>query len=636
MDNNITLYKAPWTYGDEQQPYFTSVVSRDNYFSTLESKQVNINNPNIQIDFNYEISLKIDIDITVAQNYNYAIVRYNGTDYYAFIVDMQHISVNRTRIELYRHALAEVVDYFSYFKNFNIYKATFKNFDFSRTRKITYPNFRYSNNYEELKFTGIVSVPDAQPVFSPESISGDVVFLPSIIMFCDIRANVNNVGFIHRVYGEDLKEGKPFKNYFYSGGRACQGSCLVFPLYNVYFENLSLPKFKKSRMIFKLWEIVGPSTSASYFNYEGITAIDMFIDNLSPYITSIQHNMVPFIIDREGYLVPMFVVGDVITTASELDNSICGYTVYADSYTGKNAIPQYVGRITSKINIEEFVNLELSIFSDENIISIPYDSIAPSTKISVIMEYIFDPSCSSIAISVIGLDNNSVSGNTLELSSNLNIVYNYFRDIIPFNDNTWFNIASDQKWLAENRYYDAMTKQAIKYRGIKGALNASENIAIGTSQIISSGSMKHGEGQKSMGIGNIIRGVFELGETANDASNIKASRELQKENDKLKPNEYHGASNALSGVLYNFGRVILNKKRPLYEDLENFKGDFHYKGIDCDLFRIAITTDLINELSYDTSFYMAAYAERSNKYIDTRKCNELLKYLINGCHYTVI
>ena len=220
--NSIILYKAPWTYGDSSQPYFTTEESRDLYFETLDHVQVNVNNPNIKISFNYSVSLKVDLDINIILQYNYVVVEYNGKKYYGFIMDCEHISINYSRIEIYRHALAEIVDCFSYFKNYRITRATFSKQDFSNKRKISYPKFRFSKenyaapDYAYINVEGI-------------DIHGPVEWWQCLFVYCYFP---DDFDITLRFMRDGQVINRPPEDFFFMGGKPFQGILLCFPFIN--------------------------------------------------------------------------------------------------------------------------------------------------------------------------------------------------------------------------------------------------------------------------------------------------------------------------------------------------------------------------------------------------------------------
>lgn len=152
MQNIVTFYKLPFVYGGVTQPYFASDTDRDNFLNTIE-KSIVLNNVGIYLQFNYKCDLVIQIDYTTIVDYNFAVIQYNNKKYFANILDIELVSVNKSKCKCIRNPLFEKTNYLQYFTDFKILKSTFKELNYNENSKFFFPrDYRYYGNEYPITF----------------------------------------------------------------------------------------------------------------------------------------------------------------------------------------------------------------------------------------------------------------------------------------------------------------------------------------------------------------------------------------------------------------------------------------------------------------------------------------------------
>ena len=594
--NKIVLYTVPFNYGDIKQPYFMTDSSRDFYFSQLHHKQVNFDNVNIKIDFNYELIVKVNIDIVEAEDYNFAIVTYNDKNLYCHIMDSEQISFGFSRLMLRRFILAEKTNYLQYFKDFMISKATFPYLNYGVGAKIFLPDY--------LRYKRLVMFPK--------------IYLNNSFTECEML---------------------PFYQVMLTNNAFDRPSVNVFKD-NVQMKMVLIPVVDAN-------DINRTFGIKTHFNtYEGLNddfgydVVSTLLNNLSPYIISASLTYLPCV----KLVVPSFREYNASTgeytdkTNSEI--TLIGYRGEIVRSSGTNPISTFaiedVGENFYEIRFtgEEETLLEKHqyyMFSRNNSIIVEPSRFYKNGSISYNIRFLFIPTLTSTQIlcKVYSPDYwDTIENNAGDADQ---IIFN-------LNDSASFIVDSAENFKAQNKYYDALTRNTNDYKIAMGVANTVENFGVGATQIgmgvaMSSVIPTAGLSQISMGAGNMIRGLTEIGKTAADVEQYTEERKLNALQEQSKPSESNISGAASVSAVEQKGKIFFICEKPLEEDLSFFYRNLYNFGVKTSLVRGAID---IEEFIKDGEFFIKAIAERNELILNTREYNEMLKYLNAGSIYFII
>lgn len=609
MDNEIILYKVKWSFNSLIQPYYLSDSSRDTYLETCQPIKTNSTNVNIKLGFNREISLKVPIDIVNIKSYNFAAVKYNGLWTYSYIIDMEHISVNMTRLELRRHTITEKTNYFSYFKYFTLKKATFKDLDFTINKKFFSPdNFRYYKRTEEMNLS-----------FN-ENIDG-----------ADITTNTTKRDFLI-VY---VKNGLFTEDSLILYNEPVQYDIIVIPIYNT--ENGGIDS---NTSLF----IRGPNRAPYIGNYTGSATnwytrgeVAAYLDSISPNIITLTYTSlyVPNrIIPNDSLLTDVLPFYGVAFNSDKLPR--CTLFRILDTKYNYLRTP-YEPYYSNVINYDSnpFNKIILSFYSPDNFIEIEtgkyYSDAASINNISLIirMQYILNPVGTELLVRVLN--------NNLYTAEQYRNIYN---DVYSFKlgDSTSYTLDSEALFMAENRYYEALTRNTNDRTFRSSLTNSITNTAIGASQMgFGAGMLANGGGglgQISMGVGNIIRGISDAvqGGIAIDA--YTKEREYLAKQESEKPDMfYQGGTASIRKGFYN-GNFIMSMYIPYVEDLNFFLSKLRIYGTECYIVRDNL--DNLDEFVNENKFFISGTAVKNDDSLDNREHNDLINLLHNGSIYEII
>ena len=614
--NKIVLYKVPFNYGDIKQPYFMSDSSRDSFFELCDHKQVNYDNVNIKIDFNYELTIKINIDIVEAEDYNFAILHYNGKNLYCHIIDAEQISIGFSRLMLRRFILAERTNYFQYFKDFMINKATFSDLKYGKNTKMFLPDyFRYKKTLTKAN----IKIRPAK-LFNPNNLIYQHCYMfPFYQVFLNVKGAPDLIG--HEA-GSSIF------------GEHSQNLLMLIP----YYEGTDLDTSTKPNMLMR-------TRTGKYrgFNYGGNSGGDItdFLNEYSPYITSVSLSYLPIWYTN----VSDATIEDIFTDETYKYSGaawICPFfgTTFK-RYLAFNAFIISATYVQTPIEEElrrdtyfiEFTgdNTELLnkhnyyFYSRENSIKVETPQMYSNNTVSYTIEFYFIPTFDGTEM-LFKIYPNSTEESLAEGSGNAEKI------ILPLLDTASFSIDSEAVFISENKYYDALTRNSKDFKGGKGTLNVIENAGVGITQL-GIGAAAGDIGQISMGVGNIIRGITETGKTAIEVEHYTEERRLNALNEKSKPSETAVAGSAGVRLEEQRGEIYFIKEEPITEDLAFFYKQLHNFGVKTSLVRDVID---IEEFSYNGEFFIKAIAERNNLTLNTREYNEMLKYLNKGSIYFIV
>lgn len=572
---NITLYISDYSPYGGIQPYFTSERARDRYLSGLYKYTLQAENVNINLKENLEFDLKIEIDINTAQMYNFVVVDYLGTKYYADIYDYSQISVGRTKIYCRRNPLYEVVDYLSYFKDIYVDKATF-------------------NNY--LKYSGLNS-----------AINLGKYVTKNDIRIVSLKANSHNVRKIltYVIYIDSDKV--PANEYV---------SCLYGEVTN--YGIIFLPM--------ESGDYTSVSTDGKNHLYSvnnSTKAVNNFINKNSPYIFRIELLYLPYEIVNTSYKLMFYMQGII-------DTDDC---IYFSMQTTGEDYGFTVTKFYSDISFDKYsTDAEIRFFQRENSFNVNLDRFKRNNTSGANIQYLklegyFIPNIQGSSF----LFYLSGDSNTLENNSNNSIM-------IITSVNSTFVVSSAENFKAQNLYYDAMTENSRNQRIIHGALQTGENVAIGASQIgmgaamIATGNLG-GAGTLGMGFSNILRGAFEIGHTINDTVAFDRERELLAKNEMAKPDSMSVGNNAPIKFLEQNGDILFIERvlTPLSKNIAN--GKLNATGIECNIYTEKIG-NIFDDLIVNGMFFIRASNFSVQSPVANSTLVELISLLKKGMRYT--
>lgn len=603
--NQIVLYKAPWNFSTLYQPYFMSDTARDSYFSKLESLNVTPQNGNVNIhlDYNLELTVVIAVDITIALNFNFCKIVYNNKTFYSNILDHKQVSVGYTELQLRRHIISEKTNFFKHFERFQIGRATFsENFSYGKDTKFVIPTVRTVSKR-----------------ITPE------VYLHTI--------SANGSELIKRVYyrpfyvlylTQEVKSATDLRAYLY--GQTTQYYICIMPAnldaYNISdygHSDISEVKYRAEGYF-----------SESYDNYNKLDTYYGLLsyydlDVLSPYIKSMELIFLP--IGVADNMLPYQWKKSSFTGIDNMDFLVLDTTkIFSVDSEGtiKSSFNEYY---SFDVDIEQenlFCNLTLIFGVDENRYTFPvYEKKNNAGNLEVRVRFLFDINGSSYQVRVIG-DPNSVKEDIQSVKT------------FPYLCDYTFLLDQDSNFDAQNKYYDAMTRNAKRQKTVGGIINATTELALGATQLgFAQGMGPSGKlANTAMGVGNIIRGVGTIANTVNDVTSYERERNLYKANEKAKPDVLMSGDNAYSRCTEWEGQISCIIEYPLTEDYNSWIDDKETYGVDCDIHRNTIN---ISEFIVNNNFFLQAIPVKSNNAILTvQEYNEMYELITVGCRYFLV
>lgn len=604
--NKIVLYKAPWNFSTLYQPYFMSDTARDSYLSKLDSLDVTPQNGNVNIhlDYNLELTVIIPIDITIAINFNFCKIIYNSKTFYSNILDYKQVSVGYTELQLRRQIICEKTNFFQYFERFQICKATFsENFSYGKDTKFVLPTFRTIQK----RIAPSVKLHTLNG--AGEEVTYNTYYRAFYILYLDKGVMTN-------------------EGIFYPYGESMQYYICIIPVdldYNSQsFLNIG-PFTIKYREEGYFTE--GEPIYNNLATYNGRLYYD-YLNLLSPYIKAIEMIYMP--VRMDGDMIP-FQWKEVhfnINGISSEDTFLLLQSTKLNAYNSEGALKKSFNEYFSfDFNITEqdlFGNLTLILGFDENRITFPiYEKKNTPGNLEIDIRFLLDINGSSYQVRING-DKDSVK-------SGLTSVQNF-----DFLCDYSFLLDQDSNFDAQNKYYNAMTRNAKRQKIVGGLINAGTEFALGGAQL--GFAQKMGASGKAantaMGVGNMLRGIGSVAETINDVSAYENQRRLYRLNEKSKPDQLISGDNALSRCIEWEGQISYLLETPFTEDYNSWVDDKSVYGIECDIHRNTID---FTEFVVDGKFFLQAIPVKTdNAVLTVQEYNEMYELIKNGCRYFIV
>lgn len=594
MENTVILYKVPWTASSLNQPYFMSDTARDNYLNTLDHK-VALQNVNINFKTRLTLELKVAIDISEAETYNYAKIVYNNKNYFACIMDYEQISVNKTRLYLERHALAEQSNFLDLFQQFQISKCTLANYKYGKSANIKVPEFRVQKTL--LKPSENLNDGDFEEYLIYYTASGSVKKLTVhphnfFIAFLDasiFETNIND--FVESVFGEKTQ-------------------------YVVCFFNTTGNIVLNCKLHSESPLVKDTDGTCNFHPASRAT-----LDSLSPYIKSLFFTSIPIGEDNDGNQYFPYKVSQMtykIPNSEAVDFTVAFCSDSDDYYSVEIPVSKS----------ELFTSIEARIYSLANKLEINcYEFITESGTIYINYKYIFSINGTEILGEVDGQSDSVYTNNAKRFQFELG-------------DSTTYLLDQDSNFDAQNRYYDALTRNATDKIGQLGGIQGVIQVVSGIVQGAAGGGMAMlgvgagGLGMGAEGVNNILRGIGSFAETDAKITAYENERSLAMKQEKAKPDEVQIGGSSAINIYSQHGLVQLVKEVPFDEDLLYFNSKIRFYGIDAYLTRDYID---FTEFAYQNNFYLKANAIIKNDvFIEKPIYDDLYTLLSSGCRYFIV
>lgn len=605
IGNKIYLYKAPWNYSTLYQPYFKSEAARDSYLNMLEGLDATPKNGNVNIhfDYNLELTVIIPIDITTVLKYNYSRIVYNGVQFFCNIIDYKQISVNNTELQLRRHIIGEKVNFFQYFERFQIGRATFsENFSYGKDTKFVIPPMRTVSK----RVTPAVKMHTINA--DGTEVTDNVYYRPFYVLYLPQEANP--------AYG--------VPTYLY--GQTTQYNICIIPAnlddYNI--SDYSSSAITEVNYRSEDYFIEGSEKYNKLDTYYGLLAVSD-LATLSPQIKSIELVFLP--ISRFNNMLPYIWEKVTFSGIEAMDFLMLDQTKLFAADSEGHVTKHFNEYYSFDVDIEQenlFNNLTLIFGIDENRYTFPvYEKKNTVGKLEVQVCFLFDVNGSSYQVRVVG-DSNSVKEDIQTVKT------------FPFLCDYTFLLDQDSNFDAQNKYYDAMTRNAKRQKTVGGIINATTEFALGEAQLGFAQVM--GPAGKmaniSMGVGNILRGVGTIANTVNDVISYERERNLYKANEKAKPDILISGDNAYSRGLEWKGQISYIIEFPFTEDYSSWIDDKETYGVDCDIHRNTID---ISEFIVNNKFFLQAMPVKAdNAVLTVQEYNEMYELITVGCRYFLV
>lgn len=557
MPNSITFYKVPFSYTSNEHPYFNDNISRDNYFSAKFPLQVEIEKPNINFIENLEVQVRVPLDFVVVIDYNYAIIKYNNKDFYCYIIDCAHISINKTAVYLTRDIASQYPAFFSvYMKDFRLTRATFSSMDYNKNCEFVLPDFVRNERVISRNYT-------------PNNANGDYEFIPCYVAFASTEGEspAKNWG----IY-------KPKYSYRAYG-------LLICPITDkaIYYWETEFPKDPDAFAVMSI---------SSFFNA---------VSRASPYLYSLYITYLPFRIRNNDLI--LNVKGRTVSfPASGIPvDGILSTTYGTDRYE----IIDYLS-IEFSYSVEPTYKIDFYIFSPYNKVEVdpfPFGN-GGNSFLKVKLVFPLDIEECIYVFSVEGTLNSRQGGtpNVYVLNGSSDVNY---------------TISAQQDFLAQNRYYNDLTKISVNEANWRNINRTVENFSTGGLQIALGASVS--------GTSNIARGMVQISDAVNESEYISKSRELLKKTEFSKPSEVINGNMPYLGNISDIGFSIIEKQPASFEE-NNFYQQINLTGVDCN---ISMAVFDVNKFLRNNKFYIKGISLQSAP-MQPIEYTVLQKMLLNG------
>lgn len=628
MNNSIILYKLPFTHSSASQPYFMSENARDNFLNNCQKYEAPLNDPNIFIGRSFDLSFVYPIDISIADDYNFVVVTYNNTKYFAYVIDCEMTSIGYTRFFCKRSFLFEIVNYLSHFESFNIFRFTIPYEKYYKNCKYYLPSeIRYEKYTAPLKF-------------SLKDDNSEIRLIPCYIVNCTQLPSPNKEEYNNILNGE-----------------IPQYTTFIIP---IPFTDASVAT---DNIIIK-YNIGNGFGKNTDYRAEAIRLYDNngFADKLnrlSPYIINMSTIVIPckkttcdynhgrgnpdnppseLIV--EAYELPFTCAERGLILEQTDEHTIWASGVYrirsnnkrinsAKPFDSKYPYPtpyRYKIDLSTVIDKKgiELGKLHLYFGSLDNELIIDLNRYSNKSGIQLNIEFWYTITVNGVTLHV-SVTNNG-KNDTWEawtyqyegIGSTYSKIYTYS---LPVDDT--FIISSEAKFNAENRYYNALCSNAIRANAARGLVNSASEIVTGGAQI--------GMHADIMGVSNISRGLFGIADTFIQNSFQSKQYELQAKQSKESPSEFSKSSEALSYNRTYGGVMFYILELPCENDYDNFINRGKIYGFDCNIY----TDNLISELANISEFSFIGTAVPKGDILGNVAISEMNKYMALNILYKI-
>ena len=597
MENMITLFKAPWTQGSLNQPYFASNTARNQYLQTLPNVTLNLNKPNIKFDYGLNITIVIPLDYTNSTDYNFCQLIYNDKLYYATIEDYSLVSVGFTELKLYRHLLSERTNFFQYFRSFQIVKSTNLDYTYDKETGIKKPNFRFSR-----------TIKSVNPKMHFRLYTDSTTDYTEVDREC---VPVKCVVIFRTTLDGEMYSGTD--NFF---GLPSQYTCLIYPVSCENYDGCFYRTIETTNKVMYLVTGFSGNTSKKLIDY---------IEKNSSYITSVK---------VVNLMCPLITIGEFTRPCLPFyyawvtsEDAVIGVKLENTAYEKTDIIESYY--FYEHEFYYPYGDVEVRFYSPD--ISVKVDKSDYSGTVNKIMfkcYYFLGVIEDELLVCTYSESFNSIVGTSEYLFTSLDM-----GSSIPY------IITAESTFNNANQYYDAMTKSVRNQKIIGSVLGGISPTGVGAAEFAFGSQFLSGGGKlssQSLGTGNIIRGASSLIGGIIDSVFYEEQREITAKNEK------HGIDNPKpsgSGYvrLYEsqyMWQVI--EEIPFEQDWSLFINELGEFGQDCILFKEDISIDdyLINDY-----FFIKAYVllkENNENPLNMPEYEFFYTLLTNGCRYHYI
>lgn len=617
MNNSVTLYKTKYTIGTIEQPYFNSTSSRDSFLLTQSPYTVNLNQPNIHFDYELNLELVLPLDYTVAQSYNLAKIVYNSKEYFAYIVDMQQLSVGQVKLILHRAVLFENVDYFSKFKNFRISKSTFADgYSYNRNTAFFKPNFRYYRKYKKIEAGyNKYYYRNEQKSLTTWNINGMVRF--AVLFFSEIPARTT-LGYIPNSQDYDIK------NFF---GCSAQYSCCFIPLKDDS-NSSNLVSFDCVTSTSGDWITSSQRTEVKYY-----PDLKRILDLSAPFLISSKILEFPAAFSTNP-IAPFFFYNEPLTFKKDEETIDVGYMLYSTSCNLSSIIDEYV---SFNYNFESnFGEMRVYLYSYGNYVEIDKSLFCDGDDngFRCSIWYFISSHGMDILPVIRPLGNESVEVNFIGTGADNSV--GAIQSVMEANIDLQYILTSEANFDAQNSYYDAMTASVKNEKIVRGSLQAAGDAVLGMTQLAGAAQFtgNYSTELQTAGASNIIRGVFKAFDVAVESFYYDQQRDYNKKNEKNKPDENFGASTGLVNLFQSREVFYSIEEIPFPSDYSEWQSTIQLYGIECNLFETSLnkTTKIVG----NNIFIKAIATMADDATLDAQTYNELYSFLKSGLLYNII
>ena len=605
MNNSITLYKSEYTPSSPRQPYFKTIEGRNNYLKSIESKELELIQPQIVIGSSLNINIVAPIDISEIEEYTLAKIIYNNKEYFIYVLDTSMISVGNTRIYGHRSVSFECVNYFNKFKNFDINRITTDNLFFGLNSRFQIPALKLSQ--------------------SSESAIGDLTndAMPATLMDSNITYSFDKVEhclFMVACVSESVSEkGNEFIFQQYNFDGLCAGfSILLVPILDVIRNELG--NFKIA--------YYSNANGYKYAAWDTAYFVNKFLSAISPYLLNVAFIRLPVYSYKNGNkkIVMLPYESWLYEWTSDTGHKVqfCAISGRLDlkpfDYILSTKVDpnRIYGKYTIQLYGEHDINLDLSRYLLQD----------GAIRLIFKVKYIFDTHGISIMLES-------------ELPDYGKRIENYKEQYIyKISAGVTFFISAKADFLAQNKYYEAITENETQYIKIKGNLGAASSATTGITQTgiaaieMGASDGKAGWGGISNGVSNMIRGYYQALETIEDASHYEMQRFYYALNEQSKPDTEK--DNVESGYILcasEFDIIRYIYSEPFETDFKNFYQRSQIYGVDCNIF-CETYEEFSSYFRQEFSVSMIMYQNENNHYSNMQN-NEIKELTRSGLLYRI-